>query len=217
MTIDSTPNKEHRSTAPWRFSSSSPGGDKQPRTETWQNVTIAAVPHVANLALRTLLGVTVALYILNQKHALPRPLSAVVSKTLFWPTLPITVSRRLGKWMTRIDDTVVMGGAPFGFVDYPDRLYNDFGVRGVINLCEEYRGPLRKYKELGMEHLYLPTTDHFEPTVEDLIVSSSLLVHIQSARSGHSGGMLWFRCANITIPFFKECYIFHSEARSPRK
>lgn len=119
--------------------------------------------------------------------------------------------------MTRIDDTVVMGGAPFGFVDYPDRLYNDFGVRGVINLCEEYRGPLRKYKELGMEHLYLPTTDHFEPTVEDLIVSSSLLVHIQSTRSGHSGGMLWFRCANIIIPFFKECYIFHSEARSPRK
>jgi len=45
-------------------------------------------------------------------------------------------------------------------------------VRGVINLCEEYRGPLRKYKELGMEQLYLPTTDHFEPTVEDLIVSA---------------------------------------------
>lgn len=43
-------------------------------------------------------------------------------------------------------------------------------VRGVINLCEEYRGPLRKYKELGMEQLHLPTTDHFEPTVDDLMV-----------------------------------------------
>lgn len=32
---------------------------------------------------------------------------------------------------------------------------------------------MRKYKELGMEQLYLPTTDHFEPTVEDLIVSAT--------------------------------------------
>lgn len=41
-------------------------------------------------------------------------------------------------------------------------------VRGVINLCEEYRGPDRSYWRLGMLHLRLPTTDHFEPTVEDL-------------------------------------------------
>jgi hypothetical protein len=133
------PNGDHHSKAPWRLSllssSSSPGGDKLPRAEYLRNVTVAAVPHVANFAFRTVLGVTIALYILNQKHALPRPLSAIVSKTLFWPTLPITVSRRVGKWMTRIDDTVVMGGAPFGFLDYPDRLYNDFGVSSYT--CEE--------------------------------------------------------------------------------
>jgi hypothetical protein len=44
-------------------------------------------------------------------------------------------------------------------------------VRGVVNLCEEYKGPQRKYKELGIEELHLPTTDHFEPSVKDLIVS----------------------------------------------
>ena len=41
-------------------------------------------------------------------------------------------------------------------------------VRGVINLCEEYSGPTKSYKRLGMRHLRLPTTDHFQPTVEDL-------------------------------------------------
>ena len=41
-------------------------------------------------------------------------------------------------------------------------------MRGVINLCAEYRGPDRSYKQLGMRHLRLPTTDHFEPSVEDL-------------------------------------------------
>jgi hypothetical protein len=95
----------------------------------WKNVTAAAIPQITTLALRTVLGITVALYILNQKHALPRPLSAVVSKTLFWPTMPITASRRIGKWITRIDNTVVMGGAPFGFLEYPEKLYEDYGVR----------------------------------------------------------------------------------------
>ena len=40
--------------------------------------------------LRAMLCVTVAIYILNQKHVLPRRLSAIVSKTLFWATLPIS-------------------------------------------------------------------------------------------------------------------------------
>jgi atypical dual specificity phosphatase len=41
-------------------------------------------------------------------------------------------------------------------------------VEGVINLCEEYRGPDRTYKLLGIRHLHLPTTDHFEPSLIDL-------------------------------------------------
>ena len=77
---------------------------------------------------KVILGVTMALYVLNQKHLLPRPLSAVVSKVLFWPSLPITIVRRLGRWETVIDDTVVMGGAPFGFASLPERLHDDYGV-----------------------------------------------------------------------------------------
>jgi atypical dual specificity phosphatase len=41
-------------------------------------------------------------------------------------------------------------------------------VEGVINLCEEYRGPDRTYRKLGIRHLHLPTTDHFEPSLEHL-------------------------------------------------
>jgi hypothetical protein len=65
---------------------------------------------------------------------------------------------------------VLIGGAPFDFARIPEKLYNEHNVRGVINMCEEYKGPLRKYKELGIEELYLPTTDHFEPELEDLMV-----------------------------------------------
>jgi hypothetical protein len=43
-------------------------------------------------------------------------------------------------------------------------------VRGVINFCEEYEGPVEKYEELGIQQLHLPTTDHFEPSLDDLVV-----------------------------------------------
>jgi len=133
------------------------------------------VPQLASLALRIGLGITVALYVLNQSHLLPKPLAALVSKVLFYPTLPITASKRIGKWVTRIDKSLVMGGAPFAMLDYPRKLNDDYGVWGVINMCEEWRGPTRHFKKLGMEELYLPTTDHFEPSQEDLISALSFI------------------------------------------
>jgi hypothetical protein len=87
--------------------------------------------------LRLTLGATVALYILNQKHLLPYPISKVVSHVLFWPTLPITISKRLGKWYTPIDETVIMGGAPFGFANIPELLYEQYDVR-VVGCNELY-------------------------------------------------------------------------------
>jgi len=127
------------------------------------------------VATKFVLGTTIALYILNQKHLLPKSLSAVVSRTLFWPTVPITVSRRIGKWVTNIDDSLVMGGAPFWFYNIPKRLHRDYGVRGVINMCEEYRGPLKRYEKLGMEELWLRTVDHFEPSFEDIKAAVSFI------------------------------------------
>jgi atypical dual specificity phosphatase len=117
--------------------------------------------------LKGMLGVTALLYVMNQSHLLPKPISGLVSRALFWPTLPITYSRRVGGWTTTIDDTVILGGAPFGFVGLPEKLHEE-GVRGVVNFCEEYRGPARKYKNLGMTELRLPTTDHFEPSLDSL-------------------------------------------------
>jgi atypical dual specificity phosphatase len=74
----------------------------------------------------------------------------------------------MGAWTTVVDDTVMIGGAPFGFAKIPERLYEQYNVRGVINLCEEYQGPEKSYRRLGMIHLRLPTVDHFEPSLLDL-------------------------------------------------
>lgn len=125
-----TPSSAERPRPPplWEGSSSN-------SSSSFWNATTAATAAAAATALPSLssclkagIGVTVALYILNQNHMLPRPLSRQVSQALFWPTLPITVARRLGKWVTVIDDTVIMGGAPFGFCNMPEQLYQQYGV-----------------------------------------------------------------------------------------
>ena len=151
-------------------------GLQQQPSSSWKEMAATLfVPQFADLALRTGLGITFVLYILNQRHMLPRPLAFVVSKVLFYPTLPITAARRIGNWLTRMDETVVLGGAPFALLNYPSTLKNEYGVTGVINMCKEWRGPTKRYQHLGIEELYLPTVDHFEPSQEDLISALSFL------------------------------------------
>jgi atypical dual specificity phosphatase len=40
------------------------------------------------------------------------------------------------------------------------------GVRGVVNMCCEYGGPVDAYKTIGIKQLRLPSVDHFEPSIE---------------------------------------------------
>ena len=137
------------------------------RQSTEQNASLLSGLSFATLCFRSAAFATITLYVLNQNHMLPKPLGMFTSRLLFWPTIPITVSKRIGKWTTVVDNAVVLGGAPFGFMKYPEKL-RELGVRGVINMCEEYHGPAKSYERLGIEHLRLPTVDHFEPSVEDL-------------------------------------------------
>lgn len=62
-------------------------------------------------------------------------------------------------------------------------------VRGVINYCEEYRGPLASYRRLGIAELHLPTADHFEPTVADFVATVRF---IQKFRE--SGSRVYVHC-----------------------
>ena len=100
----------------------------------WRNATatMASAASLPPLSYKSVVGVTVLLlYAMNQKHMFPRPVTGILSRVFFWPTLPITASIRLGKWITPIDDTVVMGGAPFSFCQIPQRLYHEHNVSSI--------------------------------------------------------------------------------------
>lgn len=105
-------------------------------------------------------------FFLFQKKLLPLPIAKVASKFYFYPTFPITAILRLGNYWTPVDDTVIFGCAPMGFLGHPEQLHK-LGVRGVVNMCYEYPGPISSYKKLGIKQLHLATVDHTEPSVEN--------------------------------------------------
>jgi hypothetical protein len=42
------------------------------------------------------------------------------------------------------------------------------GVRGVVNCCEEYMGPVKTYERHQIRHLHIPTVDYTSPTMEQI-------------------------------------------------
>lgn len=102
-----------------------------------------------------------------QKKLMPKSFSAICSKWFFYPTFPITLLNRWGNLWTQLDDTAILGVAPMTLFGHPQQLY-DQGVRGVVNMCYEYEGPVKEFKRLGIEQLHLPSFDHYEPELVDL-------------------------------------------------
>jgi len=96
-------------------------------------------------------------------------------KALFWPTLPCTYARLAidgrGLWCA-VDETLVLGVAPVAVLRIPST-FHAMGVTGIINMMteNEYLGPEASYAKRGIQQLNLPTEDHFEPSLEDLITA----------------------------------------------
>lgn len=42
------------------------------------------------------------------------------------------------------------------------------GVRAVVNVCEEYGGPVARYRRAGIEQLRLPILDYAEPSADEV-------------------------------------------------
>jgi atypical dual specificity phosphatase len=123
--------------------------------------------HLTRIAWLSL-GSFIITYIAFQKKLLGHHLTSLVAKVLFWPTFPITAAIRLGNFWTPIDDTVILGCAPMGFLNHPAKLHK-LGVRGVVNMCDEYCGPLAGYETYGIAQLRLNTVDHYESNLKQLV------------------------------------------------
>ena len=105
------------------------------------------------------------IYGLFQCRCVPAPIARILARIFFYPTLPLTYLQRHRNYWTLIDAHVFLGAAPLVWLGHVDALYAR-GVRAVINMCDEYPGPIQAYRRVGIEQLHLPTLDHTEPTPE---------------------------------------------------
>jgi len=112
------------------------------------------------------------LYILLEKKCLPRSWWAPLSSFYFWPMAMPRLLWRMAtgaKYFTDIDETVLLGAAPMVIAGHVRELHTE-GVRAVVNLQAEWRGPTAAYAALDppIEQLWIPVVDHTELTVMQL-------------------------------------------------
>jgi atypical dual specificity phosphatase len=112
------------------------------------------------------------------------------ARALYWPTLGYNylLARifRFRHWWDHIDQQVILGARPFR---RDARRLQAAGVTGVVNMCEEYVGPMHEYARLGIEQLYLPTIDFNHPLEEHVDAGADFI-----ERHVAAGGVVYVHC-----------------------
>jgi atypical dual specificity phosphatase len=94
----------------------------------------------------------------------PRLAQAIFLPTYAWNLLLGRVLK-LRHWWDEVEPGVFLGARPLR-ADVKS-LY-EVGVRGVVNMCDEYRGPVDLYDKLGIEQCWLRTIDFQPPTLDQV-------------------------------------------------
>lgn len=71
-----------------------------------------------------------------------------------------------------------MGVAP-SIISVKASTLHALGIKGVINVADEFRGPVAEYTHYGIKELWLPTVDHFEPSLADLKEAVQFISHFK--------------------------------------
>lgn len=123
-------------------------------------------------------------------HRQTNRLRRLYAWVVFYPTLAwnYLLGRILGirHWWDRVDDHLIVGARPFP--SDVTALFDE-GVRGVVNTCEEYAGPVQQYERHGIEQLHIPTTDFTHPTLEDVEVAVEFI-----QRHANQGETVYVHC-----------------------
>lgn len=93
----------------------------------------------------------------------------LVANLIFYPTLGwnVLLGRilKVRNWWDKVDENIVLGAMPFTSDVEP---LAGLGVRGVVNTCEEYEGPIALYRKHGIEQFRMPTIDFTHPKLSDV-------------------------------------------------
>ena len=148
----------------------------------------------------------------------------ISARLAFWPSLAwnVLLGRilRIRPWWSRVNERIIIGALPFAS-DVP-KMHAE-GVRAVVNMCEEYEGPVSEYESAGIVQLRLRTIDFTSPSFADLQTgvdfiqqhtqsNESVYVHCKAGR-GRSATMVlcWLVATEGLTP--EEAFAFVKQKR----
>ena len=127
-----------------------------------------------------------------------------LANAIYAPTLGynILLGRvlKVRRWWDVVDEHLLLGARPL--LGDPRR-FHSLGVTGVVNMCEEMEGPRSAYDKLGIEQLWLPTTDFNHPSEEHIAEGAEFIeehrlrggrvyVHCKAGRARSATVVLWW-------------------------
>lgn len=110
---------------------------------------------------------------------------------------------------TFITDRVLLGPVPF---TWNVGQLCDLGVTAVVNMCEEWQGPVRQYQQAAITQLHLPTRDYAPPSADD-VVRGIEFIDSEVDR----GGTVYVHCraGRLRAPTLIVCWLILSQKYSP--
>jgi atypical dual specificity phosphatase len=122
-------------------------------------------------------------------------LKRIVSRIMFYPTIGywgLMSALRGIDWWNEIEADLLLGGAPAPQKYRLPKLKNR-QVTAVLNMCEEWRGPVDVYRADGIYHKRIEAMDFEPPTLDEVVqgvrfiedqlaVGHKVLVHCKVGR-----------------------------------
>jgi atypical dual specificity phosphatase len=112
-------------------------------------------------------------------------------------------------WWNLIDEGLWLGALPLA--RDVSRLHAS-GVRAVVNLCAETRGPVHAYAKHGIEQLHLPTTDFGEPSLDCV---RRAVDYIGQKRAANVGVYLHCKAGRGRSATVAACWLMYSRGIDP--
>jgi atypical dual specificity phosphatase len=91
---------------------------------------------------------------------------------------------------------------------------HQLGITGVINMCQEYPGPIAQYRELGIEQLHLPTVDFHPPTLKMI---QQGVAFIKQQVGGGGAGYFPSKAGRARSATVAICYLIAHRQMSPEQ
>jgi len=119
-----------------------------------------------------------------------KTLRFLTARTIFLPTLGWNML--LGRWLKvrnwwdPVDQQIILGALPLA---KDVKSLAAAGVTGVVNTCEEYRGPLPQYQMHGIEQFRMPTIDFTHPRFQDICQAVEFI-----SQHVNRGGKVYIHC-----------------------